>query len=175
MKERVRIPWLVCVIAALLSGCASTGSEPKKVLSRYFEASVDNRYEDAYQYICEKDRVVMSLEDYISSREDKWMLDSETLRSKISYKVKEVEVIGDRAQARVEVTMPDMVAIATDIFGAVLTSIFEDENSRRELEEELESKYARGRMPVTTKTRYYNLVKDPEGWRVCFDREAEED
>lgn len=175
MERHVSVALLACSIAALVSGCSLTGSEPKRALSRYFDASLNNRHEEAYDYISEQDRVVRDLDDYISSREDKWMLDTEIIRSKMSYKVKDVEVDGDHARARVEVTMPDMVVIATDIFGAVLTSIFEDEDSQRDLEEKLKQKYERGNIPMTTKVRYYDLIRDTEGWKVYFGWEAEVD
>jgi len=174
MKKNIDLIAVLCTLTVLLVvGCGKIGSNPKDVLLNYLDASLHGRYEEAYQYFSAKDKVVKSLQEYLSEQSKEENPFAQALTSKISYEIKEVTVTGNQAKANVEVTAPDFGAIFTDILGAAFMSAFGEKKDEREIEKMLAEKYKGKDIPMTTTTQSFDLVKEADGWKVFFDWKTE--
>lgn len=62
----VALTGLVGYIALVSQSASVIESNPKDVLSKYLDASLHDRHEEAYQYISAKDKAIKSLQEYLS-------------------------------------------------------------------------------------------------------------
>lgn len=172
-QKHIELMAVMCVLTILLLvGCEKIGSSPKEVLSKYLDASLNGRYEEAYQYVSAKDKAIKSLQEYLSENSKEEGLFARALASKISYKIKEVTITGNNAKASVEVTTPDFGVIFEDILGVAFKSAFGEKKDEKEIEKMLAEKYKGKEIPVTNTTQLFDLINGPEGWKVFFDWET---
>lgn len=163
---------ILVILSAVGYGKVKSGPNPSKVLSKYFDASIHGRYEEAYQYLSTSDKAVKSLQEYLSEQSEEESPFMEALVSKISYNIKDVEISGDHAKADVVVTEPDLGSIFVDVMGVALASAFGDKKDTDEMEKKLAEKYKGKDIPMTTVTQPFNLVKEEGGWKIFFDWET---
>ncbi|MBW2038001.1 MAG: hypothetical protein JRI46_00145 [Deltaproteobacteria bacterium] len=170
MKKHIEFIPVLCTLTILLVvGCGKIGSSPKAVLSKYLDASLHGRHEEAYQYISAKDKAIKSLHEYLSDQQKEESPFAQVLASKVSYEIKEVTIDGNQAKANVDVTIPDFGVIFKDILGAAFMSAFGEKKDKKEIEKMLTEEYKGKDIPMTTTTQFFELVKEVDGWKVFFD------
>jgi hypothetical protein len=174
MKLSVALPALVFLIAIAAVGCASTGSDVERVLSGYLDATIHERYEEAYSYLCDEDHAAMSLDEFKSENRDNIIIQCDQFTARTSFEVKSVDVEGDAARAEVEITEPHIRVILSDVLGAFIAALLDDEEDLEEMEKELEEKYTEGNIPMRTRTEYYDLVNEGGAWKVEFQQLSQE-
>ncbi|MCD6317586.1 hypothetical protein J7M02_00785 [Candidatus Aerophobetes bacterium] len=157
----------------LVVGDSKTGSNPVKVLSKYLDASLHGRYEETYQYVSTKDKAIKTLQQYLAEQSKEESPLTEALINKISYKIKEVIVSGNKAKADVDITIPDFAVIFKDILAAGLISGFGQEKDEKEIDKMLTEKYKGEDIPMVTTAQTFDLVKEADGWKVFLDWETE--
>jgi len=175
MKKHIEQMAIICVLTILLLvGCDKIGSSPKKILSKYLDASLHGRHEEAYQYISAKDKAVKNLQEYLSENLKEENPFAQALASKISYKIKEVTITSlfNNAKASVEVTTPDFGVIFEDILGVAFKLAFGEKKDEKEIEKMLAEKYKEKDIPMATTTQIFDLINGLEGWKVFFDWET---
>jgi hypothetical protein len=172
--RRKTVLFVIIYLAYLIAvGCGKlTGPSPKEVLSRYLDATLKGRYEEAYSYLSKKDKVVKDLQSYLNEHKNDNNLFTQAIASKMSYRIKKIEESDRNATADVEITLPDFGSIFTDIMGAAFKSAFGG-GDEKEIEKILAKKLESGEVPVTTEEETFRLVKEEEGWKVFLDWEAE--
>jgi hypothetical protein len=163
---------IVCVLTFL--ACGRLGKGPEKTLSKYVDAFLHGDYQEAYQYISARDRAVKSLEEYLSEQTSDELPVFEIFSSSISFEIKSVAVNGNLATAEVAMTVPDPGAIMGDLFGAAMASVLAGDDDDQEIGKILKEKYSGKKIPTTTLTNSFDLVKESDGWRVFFDWETQE-
>jgi hypothetical protein len=158
---------LALAVAAMAGTCsASGGQEAKQVISAYLDASLHDRYEEAYSHISETARAEMSLEEYKARKESQIVIQCNEFTKRTTFKVESIEVKGDRATAEIEITEPDVRLILKDLVGAFVAWILDDEEEMEALEEEMEKKYSKGDIPMTSSIEVYHLVREQGAWKV---------
>lgn len=173
MKKHIElITILTTLIVLLVGGCGKIGSNPKDVLSKYLDASLYGRYEEAYQYISAKDKAIKTLQEYLSEQSSEESPIAQALASKVSYEIKKITLTGNQAKANVAVTTPDFGTIFADILGAAFASAFGEKKDEKEIEKMLAEKYKEKNIPMMTTTQSFELVKEVDGWKVFFDWET---
>jgi hypothetical protein len=145
---------------------ASAESDAEHALSAYLEASINERHEEAYEYLSDEDRATMTLEEYNREKRDNIIITCDEFTSRTSFKLKGVEVEKDRAHAEVEITEPDIRVILSDVLGAFIASLLDEDEDLKQMEKDLEDKYSEGNIPMKTRTEYYNLVKERGVWKI---------
>jgi len=170
MRITVVLSLVIFVVIVAAVGCASTGGDVERALSAYLDATTHERYEEAYSYLCDEDRAAMSLEEYTSENWDNIVIESDEFTARTSFEVKRVDVDDDHARAEVEITEPHISVILSDVLGAFITALLDDEEDLRDMEDELEEKYSDGNIPMRTKTEYYDLVKEQGIWKIDFEQ-----
>ena len=164
---------LICFVIALwITGCdkISELNQPSahEVLTRYLDASLENRSEEAYGYISSEDQAVKSLSEYKSETKNKDDYFAEGFENKVSFRVLNVTEAGNTAKAHVELTVPDLESIFTDVIGIAFSSAFGGKEEA-EIEDLLAKKYKNGEIPFTTESKEYDLLKETDGWKVFLD------
>ena len=159
MRVHIVLPVVVFVMVGAALGCASTGGDAERALSAYLDATIHERYEEAYSYLSDDDQAAMTLEKFTGENSDNIVIRCDEFTSRTEFRVKNVDVDGDLARAEVEITEPNVRVILSDILGALIASLLDDE-------EEFENKYSEGDIPMRTRTEYYKLVREHGGWRV---------
>ena len=169
---------LICILLLLsiVTGCSLIGSNPKTVLSKYLDANLAQNHSEAYKYVSESDKSAESLEEFSAedAEEDEGFgMLVKILFKKVSYKIKDITVLGDKATANVEMTLPDIESIFADIFIGALGEALSGK-SAEEMEKAIGDKIAekyKDDIPMTTEMQTFNLVKDKDGWKVFLDWE----
>ena len=165
----VTVSFLILAIA----GCDKlAGPGPKDVLSKYLDASLKGRYEEAYGYVSSTDRAVKSINDYLAENKEKDTPFAKALLGNVSFNIVSVTETGEKATAEVEITLPDFGVIFKDIMGAAFKSAFGG-GDQKEMEEYLAKKYENGDLPLATKKETFQLVKEQDGWKVFLDWKTE--
>ncbi len=177
MKKYFEITVVLHIIIILLVlGCSKIVSNPQKVLSKFLDASLHGRHEEAYQYIATKDKAIKSLQEYLSEQLKKESPFAQAFASQVSYKINEVTVTVNKAKANVDITIPDLGAMFTDILGVAFKATFGDKKDEKEIEKEMEKmlveKYEGKDIPMTNITKTFDLVKEADGWKVFFNWET---
>lgn len=159
-----------CLVAVVyfLAGCANLLSNPKDVLSKYLDAELHGKHEEAYQYISNKDKSVKTKEQYLSGEKDEPSPFVQMFASRISYKIRNMTISGTQAKADVEITAPDVASMFGDMFGVALTTAMGGQDEKK-LETALTEKYKDKSLPMTTYTESFNLIKESGSWRVFLD------
>ena len=149
------------------------GSNPKDVLSKYLNATLNLQYEEGYKYISNKDKEVKQLKEFLSEYEQEDTPLVKALQDKSSYEIKGVIVNGNQAIANVELVIPDVISILGDFKGAAFTSALGEEKNDNEIAKVLAEKYKNTDLPMTTIPETYKLVKQADGWKIFLDWETE--
>jgi len=160
-------------IFLLVSGCGKVGSNPKDVLSKYLDDSLHGRMAEAYEYISQKDKDVIRLQKYIEKQSADKDAFTESLTGKISYKIDDITIKGNHAEAKVSVTMPDFGSMFSDVMGVAFMSAFGGADSE-DISKMMAEKYKDKDIPMTTTSQSYELVKEAGGWKVFLDLEKQE-
>lgn len=166
MRMPIVLPVAVFVVIIAAVGCALTGGDAERALSGYLDASIHERHEEAYAYLCDDDRAAMSLEKFTSESLDNIVIRCDEFTARTEFRVKSMDVDDDRARAEVEITEPNIRVILSDVLGALIASLLDDEADLQEMEEKLEDKYSKGNIPMRTRTEYYNLAKEHGAWKI---------
>ncbi len=176
MNMRIEPKTVICTIIVLLGiGCGKAEADPKDVLSKYLNALRDGRFEEAYQYICAKDKAVRGLEEYVSEQSEGQSLLGKGFSSMISCEIKKPTITGDKAKANVDFTRPNLMAlIFKDLWRAVSMSILGEKKDEKEIAKILAEKLKGEDLPMLTSTRSFDLVKETDGWKVFFDWKSEQ-
>jgi len=167
--KRNRTYFLALTAMVLAFGCAN----PREPLAKYLDASLHERYDEAYQYISSKDRAVKTLQEYKSefSKEESPL--GQLLLSKVSYNIKDIQIEKGKAKATVEITMPDFSSIMGDLLGAAFASAFGQKKDQKAMEQMLADKYKDKEMPMVTQSNTFNLIKESDGWKVFLNWEKQ--
>lgn len=168
MKQVLNLVITLYAILFLL-GCENlSGPSPQDVLSKYLDASLKERYEEAYGYVSSRDKSEKSLKEYLTENNKNDNPFTKAIASNISFKINAVTVNGDNATGEVAITLPDMGAMFTDIMGAAFKSAIGGGNEK-EIESALAKKYEDGNVPLTTKQESFHLIKEQGEWKVFLD------
>lgn len=174
MKKLYFVTMAVCVgICILISGCGKAGSSPKDVLSKYLDDSLHGRMAEAYEYISQKDKAVITLDEYVEKQAMDKNVFAESLTGKISYKIDEITLNGNKADAKVSITMPDFGVMFSDVMGAAFMSAFGGAESE-DIAKVMAEKYKDKEVPMTTTSQSYDLIQGAEGWKVFLNLEKQE-
>ena len=164
----------VCISTILvIAACGMFGSNPKDVLSKYLNATLNLQYEEGYKYISNKDKEIKQLKEFLSEYEQEDNPIAKALNNKCSYKIKGVIVNGNQAIANVELIIPDVISILGDFMGATSASALGDEKDDNEIAKVLAEKYKNKDLPMTTIPETYKLIKEEDGWKIFLDWETE--
>jgi hypothetical protein len=165
--NRYTVVLLALAVAAVVGTCsASSGQEAKQVISAYLDASLHDRYEEAYSYLLETDRAALSLEEYKARKENQIVIQCNEFTKRTTFKVESIDIKGDHATAEIEITEPDVRLILKDLVGAFVAWILDDDEELEALEKEMEKKYSKGDIPMTSSTELYYLVREHGAWKV---------
>ena len=168
MRVSMVLPVVVFIAVVSAVGCASTSGDAERALSAYLDAAFHERHEEAYSLLSDDDRADMTLEQFTSENQDNIVIQCEEFTARTEFQVKSVKVDGDRARAEVEITEPHIRLILSDILGAFIAALLDEEEDLQEMEDELEEKYSEGNIPMRTRTEYYDLVKERGAWKIDF-------
>jgi hypothetical protein len=171
MTKFMLLALAIAIMVSAGSVCASNREDVESAITAYLDASLNDRYEEAYSYLSDKDRDAMSLEEYESEKESRIVITCNEFTKRTTFKVKGIDIEGDRAAVEVEITEPDVRVIMQDLVGAFVAWILDDEEDFKKMEEEMEAKYSKGDIPMKTEVELYNMVKEAGSWRVDLDRE----
>ena len=159
-------------IVLFYSGCGFS-PDPQTVISQYLNNYYHGNYEKAYALLSSKDKAVRSLQDY-SGDKTEFNAVRKAMSNKITFKVKDVKVTGDKALATVDVTMPDLTAVMGDLMATVFSQAFKGrELDEKAMEKKIAEKMNDKNLPTTTRTEQFDLLKEKDGWRVYMGWENE--
>lgn len=165
---------LLTTCIAALSGCDQIkgllGGEPRPALEKYLSASAAGNRDEAYGYISSKDRQTKTLAEYKTENSDNPF--AIIVARQTSYEIQDIRIDGTNASATVKVTRPDLAGVAKDFLGAAFSAALGGKDSKQ-LQQQLADKYANQKLPTTTSTETFNLVKESDGWRVFLDWDTE--
>ena len=162
-----RVLFLVMLVM-WVPGCA-TGPGPKEVMGRYLDAYAKGNNEEAYSLLSSRDKTAKSLAAFSESGGSVFKAFP---GPKVSYQVKGIEAEGEKAKATVEVATPDIEGVLGELFGAIMAMVVGREQDDNALEDVLAEKLEGKNWPTTTRTEYYDLVKEKDGWKVFLNYEG---
>ena len=146
---------IVLISLFLTQGCGRQADglkTPEFVLRKYLNASLYGYHGKAYDYVSRRKKSGVSRKNYAEEKQMEYSLASKSLADKISYKIASLEISGDSANARVDVTMPDVDAVFSEVSG-----------------EELVEKVEAMDFPSKNMTVEINMVKEIDGWKIDED------
>ncbi len=159
-------------MVVFITGC-SLGSNPKDVLSKYLESYFLGNYDKAYEKLSSKDKAVKSQQEFSGDFKEFGGF-AKAFAGKITFVIKDVKITGEKAQATVDVTAPDLSGAMGEFMGAAMKSAFSGgKPDEKEMEKIVAEKMKGKNLPTTTRTEQYDLVKDKDGWRVYMGWENE--
>jgi ribosome-binding factor A len=159
-------------IVLFIAGC-SFNPDPKAVISKYLDNYLHGNYDKAYELLSSRDKAIKSQQGFTGDTKEFGGL-VKALSSNVSFNVKDVKVTGDKALATIDVTAPDLSGAMGELFGVAMKSAFSGGNpDEKEMEKIVAEKLKDKKLPTTTRTEQYDLVKDKEGWRVYMGWENE--
>ena len=159
---------ILFMLVMWVPGCA-TGPGPKEVMGRYLDAYAKGNDEEAYSLLSYKDKAAKSLDAFSGSGGSVFKAFP---GPKVSYQVKGIETEGEKAKATVEVATPDIGGVLGELFGAIMAMVVGREQDDNALEDVLAEKLEGKNWPTTTRTEYYDLVKEKDGWKVFLNYEG---
>jgi hypothetical protein len=172
--KKAFISSVFCLAALVLfyTGC-SFGPDPQKVLSQYLDDFYHGNYEKAYALLSSKDKTVRSLQEFSGDKAE-FNAMRKAMSNKITFKVKDVKVTGDKALATVDVTMPDLTAAMDDLMAAAFSQAFGGgKPDEKAMEKKITEKMNDKNLPTTTTTEQFDLLKEKDGWRIYMGWENE--
>jgi len=148
---------VLVMLAFWASGC-SIGPGPKEVMGKYLDAAYKGKYQEAYSLLSSEDKTAKSLDAFSrpDGSDNPFMA---IIGLKDSYQVTEVRTEGDRAKASVEVSSPDIGGAFVELLRTI---------GAKELAEKAQGIH----WPTVTRTEYYDLVKERDGWKVFLNYEG---
>ena len=159
---------VLIMLVTWATGCA-TGPSPKEVMGKYLDAYGKGKYEEAYPLLSSTDKTAKSLVAYSDSEGSEFMA---ILGPKASYQVKGVKTEGDKAKATVEIKTPDIKGVFGELLGKIMAMALEGEPDSNALEKMLAERVQGKNWPMITRTEYYDLVKEKDGWKVFLNYEG---
>jgi len=159
----------VIAVASVALGCDYAkdllSSGPEATLDAYLEASVRGDSAAAYGYLSAEDQAARSLSEYKASSGNEL---AKAVAAKTEYRIAEVQTHGATAIAQVDITIPDVSGMFTDLLGGAFASALGGAK-QEEIEEKLAKKYSGADLPTTTKREEFTLVREDGDWRVFLD------
>jgi hypothetical protein len=147
----------------------TSGRNRIQVMGRYLDAYGQGKNEEAYSLLSTKDKSAKSLDAFSESEGSGFKA---ILGPKVSYQVTEIRTRGDKAKATVEMETPDIKGVFGELLGTILTMAFGGEQDNNALEKLLAERVQGKNWPTTTRTEYYDLVKEEDGWKVFLNYEG---
>lgn len=167
--KKFMLPSVLLIL--FLASCNFLSPSPKDILTKYLKSYVKGNYSEAYALLSTKDKNFKTQKEYEAEFNDNPF--AKIFADKISFNVKDIKVIGNTAEAKVETTYPDFSKAMSDLMGAAFASAFSGKKDNKEMEKMIAEKFKDKSLPMTTTTQTYNLVKDKEGWRVFLNWEGQ--
>jgi len=165
---------LLATCAVVLVGCDQVrgllGGGPRPALEKYLTATTAGNLDEAYGHISSQDRQAKTLAEYKSENSDNPF--AIILARQTTYEIQDIQVDGANASATAKVTRPDLAGVAKDFFGAAFSAALGGKDSKQ-LQQQLADKYANQKLPTTTSSETFRLVKESDGWRVFLDWETQ--
>ena len=166
-----------------LCGCDQieeiTAPGPEEVIGQYLSAIIKGNSSEMYDMLSEKDKAVITKNDFIARTENLGGVLA-VLLSSATYKVNSVTITDNQARVSVDLTTPDPGPFMAELMGAAFLSAFSGEEGsektnevNRQLKEAIEAKRKDGNLPTVTNTETYELLKESDGWKV-FTNEAKQ-
>lgn len=180
---------LLLAVAGVLAGCDGRTAQPRETLTRYLDAVIEERHEDAYQQLSTVDKrlislLVFSFEVHVGDSVSKAVRVGGS-----TFKVKKVRLSpdGKRAEATVVLTVPKRKVVEKAIdeerakalrtarrnlgmvdadYGPGKRSKALDEETDRLLVETLLGMEYRRILDTERVETTFHLVREPAGWRV---------
>jgi tetratricopeptide (TPR) repeat protein len=150
------------------TGCA-TGPGPKEVMGKYLDAYGKGNYEEAYPLLSSTDKTAKSLDAFSEYEGSEF---TAIWGPKVSYQVKGIKTEGDKAEATVEITTPDIKGAFGELLGTIMGMVLGGEQDNDALEKILAERVQGKNWPTITRTEYYDLVKEKDGWKVFLNYEG---
>lgn len=170
MKKIMRSSVLL-VLMLILASCNFWGPGPKDILTKYLNNYHKGNYSETYALLSAKDKNFKNQKEYEAEFSENPF--SKLFAGKISFKVKEIKVNGNNAEAIVEITAPDLSKAMADLMGIAFSSAFVGKKDEKAMEKMIAEKFKDKSLPMTTTTETYELVKDKKGWRVFLNWEGQ--
>ncbi|MEE9913258.1 MAG: hypothetical protein K4571_16225 [Deltaproteobacteria bacterium] len=163
----------LAVMTFFYTGC-SIGTDPQKVISMYLDDLYHGNSEKAYSLLSSRDKAVRSLQEFSGGKAESNAM-RKAFSNKITFKIKDVKITGDKALARVDVTAPDLSGAIGEVFATALSQAFVGSKpDDKAMEKTLTEKMKENNLPTTTTTEQFDLVKEADGWRVYMGWENEQ-
>lgn len=154
---------MMVVFTLFLGGC---GPNPKEITTKYLENYYHGDYDKAYELLSSRDKAVKSQQEFSGDLKEFGGF-AKAFAEKITFNIKEIKVTGEKAQASVDITAPDLSGAMGELFGAAMKSAFGGgKPDEKEMEKIVAEKMNDKNLPTTTRTELYELIKDKDGWRV---------
>lgn len=155
----------------LLQGCTPT-PPPKDVLSQYLTAIYQSDYAKSYELLSDSDKKMKSKEAYCTPPQEVSPL-IKALSGKTTFNIKNVTISGDKANATVDVTQPDIASVAGELFGKAMFSAMAGKSAAKDIEKSTLEKLNDNKIPTVTRVEQFDLVREKGGWRVYLSWENE--
>jgi hypothetical protein len=150
------------------TGCA-TGPSPREVMGRYLDAYGKGNFEEAYPLLSSTDKTVKSLDAFSESEGSEFMA---IWGPKVSYQVKGIKTEVDKAKATVDIKTPDIKGVFGELLGTIMGMALGGEKDNDALEKMFAERVQGKNWPTITRTEYYDLVKEKDGWKVFLNYEG---
>ena len=160
---QIAIIGIACIAIAACN--QSPTSTPEKTLSSFLNASLHGKYQEAYSYVSSEDKSIKDLQSFLKEKEPKDDALAQAIAKKTSYKILRIEESGNTAKADVELTMPDIQSMFTEILGSAFKAALIGGGKEATLNA-LTKKVENGEVPQATKKETFKLVKEKDGWKV---------
>jgi len=167
LKQRGRALVLAGTLLVLALGCQG----PEEALAGYLDAVNQGSAVSAYKFVSSNDRQFKGIKQYIADLSSERNNLVRAFGARTTYKIKGVEKKGGQAGVTVEITAPDYAAIVAEVFSGDPEGISGESESR--IRQQVEQAYKGGQIPMTDNEWVYQLVKEPEGWKVYLGWESE--
>lgn len=186
----------VLVMAALvpaLLGCEWGAAAPKEALSGYLLAVLQERHEDAYRYISNRDQKLISLFTFHFEAHEICDTTRRVMLEHASYKIKKVNLRNGKegAVAQVVVTLPKREVVQKALaegreeaerearlklagFSPAERSRSLQEETRKALQRRLNDLHYRRMLDTESYRTTFDLVREPEGWKVFLGWDGKE-
>lgn len=153
----------------LFAGCSKFSSAPKNALSKYLDAFLYGKYEESYQYISGEDKAAKSLPEYLLEMAKQDSPLNQIFASNVSYKIRDITITEGKAKINVDITKPDVGKTFWNVLRTFLSSIFAEEQDKKEVEKMLVKELQNKDIPTITTTKTYHLIRETDSWKIFLD------